>query len=281
MKSGTSYLHALLNSHPSIFMSEPKEPSYFVSEQQLKVLYPQIWRHGYWQSEDRYLELFNPANRVSVIGESSVFYTFLPGATGVAERIKQFNPNAQLIYLMRDPIERTISHYWHNVRHFGEHRPPLEAIERDRQYVCVSDYAMQLKEYFRWFDRDQIMILTFEDLIQRTEQVIGSIFSRLGVDGPSDWRSVEPQNVSPASVKRPIWKWQQMRRRNHLISGAIEHLPEALRQFGVRVFTREVEVAGVDMSRVVEHLRPLQQAQTEDLTRLIGRQFPEWSTLCP
>ena len=61
--------------------------------------------------------------------------------SGVAERIAKFNPEARFIYIMRDPIERTISHYWFNVRLQGEQRDMLTAIRNnphimDRQPLC-------------------------------------------------------------------------------------------------------------------------------------------------
>jgi hypothetical protein len=109
MKSGTTYLWNLLSSHPSIFMCRPKEPSYFVEPGQLQKLSYGIWRQGYWKSEEAYLKLFRSAGIATILGEASSYYLHLPFASGVPERICQFNPDARLIYLMRDPIERTIS----------------------------------------------------------------------------------------------------------------------------------------------------------------------------
>ena len=52
-------------------------------------------------------------------------YTKQPLVKGVPEKIRKFNPESRLIYIMRDPIQRTISHYWHRVRWEGEWRPIL------------------------------------------------------------------------------------------------------------------------------------------------------------
>ena len=96
---------------------------------------------GYWRSQEAYLELFNASGSRPYVGEASVYYTHLPLATGVADRIFRFNPDARLIYIMRDPVERTISHYWHRVIHNNELRPIALAIKNDRQYCDVSYYA--------------------------------------------------------------------------------------------------------------------------------------------
>jgi hypothetical protein len=116
MKSGTTLLWKLLGSHPSVYMSTLKEPCYFVEPTQLRKFQPLAWRQGYWRSQEHYLQLFRSRRKEAFAGEASGYYTHLPDATGVAERIWRFDPNARLIYIMRDPVERTISHYWHKVK---------------------------------------------------------------------------------------------------------------------------------------------------------------------
>ena len=103
MKSGTTTLHEYLDSHPQIAMSRIKEPGFFVEELTLR------------QGEDWYLSLFEQDDRFRYRGESSTHYTKLPVFRGVAERLSRFNPEARLIYIMRNPIERLVSHYWHNI----------------------------------------------------------------------------------------------------------------------------------------------------------------------
>src|ERR1700730_14880709 len=142
MKSGTTYLTKLLNSHPSIFMCDPKEPSYFVDQAQLRKIWAEMWDGGYWK-EENYLRLFQTAENATILGESSTNYTKRPLVMGVPEKIQQFNPDARFIYIMRDPVERAMSHYWHMVNWEGEWRSILDAIKEEPQYRDVSYYAMQ------------------------------------------------------------------------------------------------------------------------------------------
>jgi len=100
MKSGTSSLHATLAAHPQIFMCRKKEPDYFIEQCN--------WSRG----ERWYLSLFARAGDKPIIGESSTGYTQAPRFHGVPQRIRGFRPDARFVYIMRDPIERTISHYW-------------------------------------------------------------------------------------------------------------------------------------------------------------------------
>src|SRR5580704_16187248 len=138
MKSGTTTLHEYLDSHPQIAMSRVKEPGFFVEELTHR------------QGEDWYLSLFDQDSCFRYRGESSTHYTKLPVYQGVAERLFRFSPDARLIYIMRNPFERTMSHYWHNVRDtlYGrERRSPLKAIREQPDYVAFGDYAMQLEPY--------------------------------------------------------------------------------------------------------------------------------------
>lgn len=279
MKSGTSYLWRLLDDHPLVFMSEPKEPCYFVHPQDLEHLFPLMWRQKYWQSEDKYLRLFDAAETVPVVGEASVFYSYLPLARGVADRIRRFNPDARFLYLMRDPVERAFSHYWHNVRYFGEHRPPDLAIRNDIQYLEVGNYAAQLQEYYRVFDRSQVLVLTYEELTEDPAGTMAAVFDWLGVGGSGAAPQVPPQNVTPDQFAGPIWKWQSLRRRHPLMRGAIDSLPAPVRRFGASLVTRQVRPGEVDVADVAQYLRPLQLRQTDELRALLGRDFPGWTTL--
>jgi len=279
MKAGTSYLWTLLNAHPSVFMSEPKEPCYFVEPKDLETVFPWMWRRGYWKHEQNYLGLFESAADAPVVGEASVFYTYKPLAPGVAERLSRFNPDARLIYLMRDPVERTISHYWHNVRYFGEHRPIGRAVREDRQYLDVGDYTMQLEEYLKFFPREQILTLTFEDLTEHLETTMAAVFSWLHLDGSVALPKVPPQNVTPAHFGGPVWMWRRLRQQNPLMRTAVDRLPAAVRRFGAGLVTREVNPGVADLSGIVDYLRPLQLRQTDALSSLLGRDFPRWTTL--
>jgi len=283
MKSGTTYLWSLLALHPSIFLSDPKEPSHFVDPAQLRDLWPRAWEQGYWKSEDAYLDLFRSAGTAPIIGEASVHYTHFPRAWGVAERIHRFNPDARLLYLMRDPIERTLSHYWHRARWFREYRSLSTAIKNDPQYVDVSHYAMQLTPYFKLFPRDQIKAVTLEELIGNTRATVESIMRWLKVDCSIPVPSLSPENVTPETIEQRIGGglFDDLRTKNRLLREVIDRSPAFLRRAGARMMTKRIVRAAVDTSEIVQYLRPLQQKQTEELAQLLGRQFPEWTTLYP
>ncbi|MCK7578197.1 MAG: sulfotransferase [Chromatiales bacterium] len=106
MKSGTSTLYEYLSVHPQIFMSPVKEPSYFVDRETLEQIWPDMAEMGFWRGEEYYLDLFKDADQHIAIGEASTNYAKLPRVSGVAERIATFAPEAKIIFMMRDPVER-------------------------------------------------------------------------------------------------------------------------------------------------------------------------------
>ncbi len=272
MKSGTTSLHNYLNEHPSIFMCEPKEPGFFVEEL--------AWSkgHGWYQS------LFARANDEVVLGESSTHYTKLPVYKGVPERIASFNPNARFIYLMRDPVERAISHYWHNVRDMKwgrEWRSMLSAVKRDPQYVAFSDYAMQLRPYIDIFGREHVYATTFERMVRHPDDVLREIFAWLRVDSgfrPEGTR--RRWNAAPAEAKR-VGGFGILNRLRY--SQAWDKLapvvPRSLRQMGTRLAERRVDRASQDVAAVERFLRQILLERTEGIRAMLGRDFNEWTTL--
>ncbi|MGA8218278.1 MAG: sulfotransferase, partial [Solirubrobacterales bacterium] len=149
LKCGTTSIHHYLGLHPEIHMSKPKELNFFVEELN--------WDLGL----DWYRSRFD--SRFAVRGESSPHYTNLPYFEGVPQRIGEHIPDAKLLYMVRDPISRILSHWCHAVGAGYETRTMEEALARsDQTYVTRSRYWMQLQPYIERFDRSQIEIITQE-----------------------------------------------------------------------------------------------------------------------
>ena len=282
MKSGSTTLHELLAEHPQICMSEPKEPCYLVEPDLLKDMWPEMWRMDFWKSEEAYLALFNAKPDALYRGESSTDYSKLPKVAGVVERMASFNPEARIVYIMRDPVERSISHYWHMAEHRGETRGPMEAILNDPHYTDVSNYAMQLHPYLERFGRERIHVLTFEELTRNPLPTVKRVFDWLGVDTeftPADTQSA--RNATPMQVtqRREGASLLHQFRHSRFWNGVGQFVPPAIRKLGVSMVEKKVERKQIDMTPVKDHLRQLQRSQVEELVRLTGRDYPEWKTL--
>ncbi len=169
LKCGTTSLHHYLNLHPQIAMSRPKELNFFVSELN--------WDLG----PEWYASHFDRTSPVR--GESSPHYTNLPRFAGVAERMRQLlGGQARIVYMVRDPIERILSHYLHNVGGGYESRPIEAAVaDPDSAYVARSRYAMQIQPYLSTFDRAQVLIVDNAELASERETTVRRVFKFCGV----------------------------------------------------------------------------------------------------
>jgi hypothetical protein len=279
MKSGTSSLHSYLGSHPEIFMCRPKEPCFFVPREQLN--WPEIEAHGFWRGEDYYLRLFENAGNAMFVGESSTLYTKAPQISGVAERIYRFNPDARFIYILRDPVKRTFSHYWHEVHKKRERRGIEAALRSDSKYLDVSYYAMQLREYFQYFDPRQFLAITLEELQAGQLRGVQRIFRWLGVEG-----NFEPENIHTRhNVTNEVVSqikgngWLHSMRYSRLWNSVGPLVPEKVRSVALKLAEERVAPKSVDTSGLIPYLRSIQLPQTEELELLLGRSFPEWKTL--
>jgi hypothetical protein len=240
-----------------------------------------MWRNGYWQSEARYLALFAQAGAARVIGEASVFYSQEPLFAGVPERILAFNKEARFIYIMRDPVERTISHYWHRVRWWGEHRSMLRAVRSDPQYRDVSHYARQLRAYLRHVPRERIYVLTSEALAADPALQVRSVYAWLGVDPQFQPHNLGvPVNVTPEVVQQPreFGLLQHLQRSATYVRLA-PLLPLGVRRAASNLASRPVHPGDVSNTAVQDYLRPRQRRETQELAALLNRSFPEWKTL--
>jgi hypothetical protein len=169
LKCGTTSLHHYLNLHPSISMSRPKELNFFVEELN--------WGLG----PGWYGSHFDAG--AAVRGETSPHYTDRPRLEGVAARMRELIPHASLIYMVRDPIDRMLSHFLHNVAGGYEHRSLEEAFGRwDTAYVDRSRYAFQLDPYLEAFGPDRIRVVSREELKTDRARVMRALFEFLGVD---------------------------------------------------------------------------------------------------
>lgn len=281
MKSGTTYLSELLGEHPAIFMCSPKEPGYFVDPQDLLRVWPAAREAGYLRSAESYLSLFAPAGDAAIVAEASTSYSQLPLFPGVPERILAFSPQARFIYIMRDPVERAISHYWQRVRWGVERRPMLSAICAEPHYRDVSHYARQLKAYLQHLERARIYLLTYEALLADPAGQLSRVYAWLGVD-PSFRPAClgVPNNVLPEAVEQVRGLgWLHRFSQSALYRNVAPRVPRSLRRLGNRLALRRVRPAEVDASVVKAYLRPRLQLETEELSRLLGRGFPEWRTL--
>lgn len=204
-KSGTTSLRGYIKQHPYVRMSFHKEVHFFD-------------RH-YSEGVDWYRSQFpilrNKHSSIA-IGESSPYYLVYPHAP---RRIHALLPSAKLIAILRNPRERAISHYYHQVKKNRESLPIMQALlaEEDRisdgwkqmekdEYYLPTDhryysykqrgiYVDQLKQYYEFFDKDNILVINSERLFSNPQNVLYDISIFLGIDPILDGIKLSHRNV--------------------------------------------------------------------------------------
>ena len=194
MKAATSTLHEQLALQPGIFMSTPKEPNFFSDDAQFA------------RGHDWYANLFAAADPHGLCGESSTHYTKLPTYPATVARLKEYAPGAKLIYIMRNPIDRLLSHYIHEWTQRVISEPPGQALVSHPEMTAYSQYALQLRPYLLAFGPAAILPVFFEKLTTNPELEFERICRFLDYRGTPTWkRELPPQNVSRMRVRAGPW----------------------------------------------------------------------------
>jgi hypothetical protein len=226
LKCGTTSLHHYLNLHPEVGMSRPKELNFFVAELN--------WDLG----ADWYRSHF-PAGR-PVRGETSPHYTNRPRFEGVAGRMREtLGADARVVYMVRHPIDRLLSHYLHNVGGGYEERELADAVADPRSaYVQRGLYAFQLEPYLEAFGAERVLVVGREELARERDATVRRVFEFAGVD---------PAFTSPEFDR----EWETGSGKG---SGGFRLMDRAVRLPGLRALDRNFDRLPERMRWLVERL---------------------------
>ena len=283
-KAATTSLHSYLDQHPEITMAwphatgsragaggneaDPKEMRFF-------------WRDDWREQMAWYESHFDVATPVR--GEATPAYSQHPYHPDVAPRIHSVVPDARLIYLVRDPIDRLVAHYVQQ-RVDGDRRSFAERMaEMDQPgnpLVCSSRYAMQLDQYLgAGFDASQILVVDQSELQHDRAGTLREVFAFLGVD-EAFWsdafesqRNTREEKRELTAVGAPLFQ----RVVDPVGRRALPRRWPALRPAARRALSRPIRerpvVEGETRARLEAILRP----DVERLRELTGKRFSSWS----
>jgi hypothetical protein len=286
-KSGTTALADYLGQHPSVYLSEPKEPTFFEREYHRGL---DFYRHTYfrgWAGE--------PA-----AGEARVYHLYI---AYVPERIRESLPEAKLIAILRDPVTRAFSHWWHRSTRNHESRAFDELVEEEldriarhgpmllgadpetwcrnlfpntnvmqrEPYIEYGYYALQLERYRALFPEEQIRVVFHDELAQAPAAVVSGLLRFLEVDADGAQIDFRRRNVA------------RRRQRSRLVGrlaqaswrlGLNRTLPDAVRSYIVRALPGKVVERPPMSERLAQRLARHYQPHDDDLERLLGRALP-------
>lgn len=284
MKCGTSSLSYSLRQHPDIFMSEPREPRFFEAEYENGLDF-------YWR---RY---FSGWAGQPVVGESRQRNLYLPY---VPARIREALPEAKLLVIVRNPVDRAYSHWWFLYSQGRLREPFEETVRKDlrdrdagltfegpegiRLYVSGLDaeglhrarstvvdsgyYAEQLARYRKLFSDSRIKVLFLEDLVANPESTIAEAYAFLGAKPVEPLSPVPARNPAPERAIPLLWWLRKLFPPAWLPRRAKEAGRSLLRPFG----SERPPMARETRRFLVEHYSPHNRA----LEQITGRDLRSW-----
>jgi len=285
-RCGTTALFTQLGSHPQIFLNpRRKEVHYFGTD---------LHRHGGRRfTEEEYLGFFAGATDELRVGEASTSYFYSKRA---ASEIKQFNPAAKIIIMLRDPVEMMYSLHtlfvFHGEEPLTDFAAALHAEEQRKRGLCLPDgpylleallyreiarFSQHVSRYFDVFGRENVHIIIFDDFVSETPRIYSKTLRFLDVN-----TDFQPHfKIVNLNRSARIKRLNDLLRHPPLIAQAVSHilLPERLRELSrgllVRLNTSHRPRPPIDpgLRRQLQHdLLP----EVEQLSALLGRDLTRW-----
>lgn len=279
-KAGTTSMYRYLKQHPDVFMPTVKEPHWFSRaepnpEQGFRPI----------TSEEAYLSLFEGWRGERAIGEASPSYLWDGKA---ADRVGRSVPDAKIIILLREPIDRAFSHYLADARYGIQRRPFHEALQHDyasrtkgwgtsHLYVELGLYCGQVSRYSKRFGRENMLILFFEEVFAdpvSTALALEQVLDFLDVDsGRANEirfeRKHNPYTVPRAATQRLALGAPAARQL------AQRSLPARWKRFLSRnkLLFRRAEKPEME-AQALEFLRRIYEPELGCLETVLGRELP-------
>ena len=198
-KAGTTSLHSMLSHHPDIFMSPVKEPHHFHRDYIEEA--EQRHRGNFslpYKDRKQYLKLFECAKNERIVGESSTGYIYSKKA---AKEIADFNPDAKILVIFREPVSFLYSLHsqflrsgveiensfkkallLEKQRRSGISLPEKTSFTKNLLYSEQTKYCEQLERFNRVFCQSQIKVKIYEDFREDYVSFYRDILDFLGVN---------------------------------------------------------------------------------------------------
>ena len=264
MKCATSTVSAYLETHPEIFMLPDQDPEFFSNDSQ--------WSRGI----DWYAGLFAEGQSARLRGEGSNNYTSDTLYPHAAERMAALCPHAKLIYIVRDPIARIVSHW---VQSRADSRddvpacPDRAVLEWPERFVAPSFYWRQLNRYRKHYPDHRIWIGFMEELEAHPERFFANLCTFLDV-APCPFVPIEHRNPS-AEKRLPSPLYSRLRQLPGLRHAA-RQAPEGLRSWMRGQFTMPATEGPTLSAAVDAQLRAELADDTRQFLAHCGRPPDHW-----
>lgn len=286
MKAGTTALYAALREHPDVYMSPVREPNFFAFAGKTPQFQAPIDQrpgginHTSITDLEMYRALFAEAPSDAERGEASHWYLYHPEAPA---NIQRYVPDAKLVAMLRNPVERAYSEFLHFVRDGNEPITDFaaaldaepERIEKNwalGRYVDRGRYDEQVARYLDRFSRDQLRIYLYDDFVERPDEVRRDLFAFIGGDP-----SFEPEErrVNVSGVPRSRWLHAMLTAAAPVRNAVVPLLPSSVVDWVNEIKNRNLEKPVIEPSvraRLIHTFRP----HILRLESLIDRSLSHW-----
>lgn len=264
-KSGTTSLYHYLEQHPDVCMSARKETSVFIENRSLEWLSNNHYRH--YEGE-------------AAVGEASAGTLNNPD---VAARVHSALPDVRLIFILRDPVKRLYSHI--------SFLQSIHAMEADVTFssfiraesawrdtlIDIGRYHKHLTRFEQYFDREQMLVLLFEDFIANTERLVEQVYQFIGVDS-----SFQPDLTVRNMTREPRFAllhrilsstWQSIRK---YLDEYTANRTQALRGLVKHVISEEADRNPMP-AEDAGYLRAIYREPNRQLQHWLGRDLSHWT----
>ncbi len=268
MKSATTTLYQDLSLNPKIYLA--------VKELGLLKDAAVLTEAG----RKAYASHFSSAKQGQVCGDISTEYSKAPEYPDVAEHAKRvLGPETKVIYLVREPVARLLSHHQHMMNARGDEQMGEDInqeIYRRPELINYSRYAMQLTPWLEQFGRENLQLIVFEDYVRNREQVADRVFDFLGV--PRIELQLDAEGANRGESRRVANKlWAAIITSRFYRSGLRGMLPTSVRQIFAKTLLkpavqRRIPATRDTLTRIIEQLAP----DAEALQEMLGLTTPLW-----
>ena len=270
MKSGTSTLAEILSMHPEVCFCLDKEPHFFSKTPDWKA-----------NLED-YKSLYHLQGK-QICGEASTTYTCYPEFNkNIWDNLYQFNPQLKLIYIMRDPVERIVSHYMHNYLRSYTSDPLENAILSKSTYINRTRYFVQIRPYLDVFGKDQVLLLTFEELTANKKMTLNKIADFLNIDGAKFYNFENIHANKSVGETKPDVRIDDLRK-SDIVNRLKPFVPQYLRRIGSNFLYKVTEKNLNTRPNIPDNLKSiiwdLLILDILEIEKLMGRKIIEWKSI--
>ena len=259
-KSGSTFLYEILKDHPDLFFTKIKEVNHFSYKELSEASYYKDYKI---EDQPTYLKAYKHAKNHKYCVDASVSYF---AYQAVARRIYDFNPDAKIIILMRDPYKRAFSHYLMDIRMQYATCDFCEYIEERgahfTQYVGNSLFGANIRNYIEVFGKEQVLVLQLEYL----EQQLDRVFDFLEIENISQSINTNDR-VNPN--KTPNNRIASYFQKNRGVTEKLKLIiPKSIVRFGNQFLYSKADQTQKISEREIAGLRPYLKPDLEVLSSL-------------